>query len=686
MSTDKTKIDLIKIKQDFCGNIFGTAPCTATGEPCFNTFPTCKDQSNFTKSEKVYEFISGDIPSELVRKYNARPFIKSVGELPTEIKENDTVVKVLKDTLLDTFTTDIDTDPYYNQRSAIRGSFWKKWIVRNKNYKGRFIERYEGNELLSKEEFKLKFAGRIENITLNNDGTSIEATDILKKLSEIEYPLKTKYTVKTRVPNYFIAASQEDMLQLTAKENDFCERQDFITFSNWSITAPSLGGHLIGGSYKIRVVAYDDLGRPFANKYDKVSLYNNYTTQYFSFAWGAVQNAEIYKIFILKYREYNSLGIEVEIANPVWVYKNDTQGLTGTITDLTGEQTDPPETAQVIYQLNDDDATDINNWGIFQSPIGIPIDANSDLNNSGYIKLGKEIIKYETKLTNFGGYDILYNVSRMQFDSEADEYPVNSTVFVLFNEAPQNPFTLLKKMHTFAGISQYASSKFTEYEQSWIGINFSCPVIAKEMKLNKIYFDLVNVLDCISWVSENGLIEILKRSERPGSYKTITDKANIIDRSGKRDLNQSSRFTSWYLYWNKWNVEADNEDATAYNYADNLIDLDTENVNNYNDKIEDKQFTIWINLDCAPLDQIQAYVNNLLESRRKRTREAQEIYECDLWKKDSLLETGELFELSTNDIQDIYGNAIQNKLFRVIKKTVKGAKFNIKAVDTSQQL
>ncbi len=94
---------------DYCGNWFGTAPCLATGTPCFNTWKTCKYLSAFDNVGKTYKY--SEVDAGLPFK-GIRPYVKSVKLLPTEIKTNLTVNARVSAVMVDEMDQDIDTDPY----------------------------------------------------------------------------------------------------------------------------------------------------------------------------------------------------------------------------------------------------------------------------------------------------------------------------------------------------------------------------------------------------------------------------------------------------------------------------------------------------------------------------------------------------------------------------------------------
>jgi len=183
----RVPIVLVKIYLDWCENTFGVSPCTATGTPCYNTFFTCKDKTNYSKTTKVYKFTSADAPLPFP---GPRPYVSDIQYLPTEIKDNFTISGRVNIVLADEPDTDIGIDPYVSQRAGVQGTFWKKLIARNPNYRGRKIEIYEGFLGLAENEFEKKFTGKIENIKIQGEKVVIEAIDLLRYLAEIEIPEK----------------------------------------------------------------------------------------------------------------------------------------------------------------------------------------------------------------------------------------------------------------------------------------------------------------------------------------------------------------------------------------------------------------------------------------------------------------------------------------------------------------
>lgn len=663
----RRKIDLLKLKMDYCANTYGVAPCTASGAAnlkCFNTFATCQDTPNFVKTTKDYKFINYDVPVSILNDfYGCYPFIKTFNDLPTEIKEKNTLIKRLKIDLYDDDFNDVNVDKYRSERTSIQGSFWKKFIARNLNYKGRIVEKYEGYEGLTEADFKLVFAGAIENITLNNGVVTIEAVDLLSELGKIDYPLKTSAYLTADLGKEFTANSESAMLALDALKNDYCVRTDFLSITNVTFFQPDGGTIPDGRQYRIAIIAYDAEGRAIGKNEQLFTMVNfvDDSKQSVQISGDNVSGAVNYIYFIK----------DEFLTQWYSGYASSSMGIT--LTSLSGPSGPPPVVADRYFKLNDDDPTNAANW-VYSNKLDITISDASSFNASGYIRLDKEIIYYASKSGN-----TLQNCTRGMFNTDRDFHYANTVVYALLFEAPDNPFTLLKKIFGFINYSAYLDTKFTTYETAWAGINFSLRVVAKDTKLAEIYFDLVDILDCMSWEGEDGKIKILKHSETPASVATLDENANIIGGSQKVDLNEDSRKTRWIQYWNRFDIEKGLKEKEAYSRIIITVDTDLESASNYNDKVEDLRYTAWLNDDSDTEADIITYINNLLSARKARQKSAQPFLECEVELKDGGIVTGDLVDVSTSKLQDEFGENYSGVRFRVIKKEpVDRNKFKLK--------
>ncbi len=190
----RTAVTLVVITLDVCGRTFGTAPCSAVGTPCYNTWQTCRLQSAFLLRSREYRFSSAD--SSLIFRQGERPYLKGMTILPTEIKDSLTVSSRITLDLYDEPDGDVGMDPYLDQRpQPATGTFWKKLLARNPHYQGRRVDIYQGILGPQDNTYRPLFCGTIDRITLGRGTVKIEVVDQLKSLAQIEVPAKVNITL-----------------------------------------------------------------------------------------------------------------------------------------------------------------------------------------------------------------------------------------------------------------------------------------------------------------------------------------------------------------------------------------------------------------------------------------------------------------------------------------------------------
>jgi hypothetical protein len=223
-----TPVDLVKITLDYCSNTFGSGPCTATGSgdaKCYNTYFTCKDRANFTKTTKVYSFVScAPVPFGT----GERPYISKIEPFATEIyltrDENDKIIGTSTGresvTFLDEPDTDVGIDPYYLTRTytpADQGTFWRKLYARNPNLKGRPYARYHGFLGDAEAAFEQRFKGVLDTIKFTIDGSvTLEAVDVFKKLGETKIPAEYDIKVASDITASGLAINLNDATGLAS--------------------------------------------------------------------------------------------------------------------------------------------------------------------------------------------------------------------------------------------------------------------------------------------------------------------------------------------------------------------------------------------------------------------------------------------------------------------------------------
>lgn len=195
-------VQLVEIVQPLCANIFGQAPCTASGTAdlkCYNTRATCQDGANYALGDPLRLFFSRGHVAE--RGIDGAPYIipslVSVSTSPTRINlaganpdaqglGNRALCSI---TLADHQHTDRLVDPYVDGRSwnpldRDRGTFWTRWMVRNRYRQNIIVKVYEGYagqslaEMTVRQYFLQSIAGP------SNGRVTIQAKDVLAKIEE----------------------------------------------------------------------------------------------------------------------------------------------------------------------------------------------------------------------------------------------------------------------------------------------------------------------------------------------------------------------------------------------------------------------------------------------------------------------------------------------------------------------
>jgi len=194
-------IQVVEIQQPFCDNTFGSAPCTATGTAdtkCYNTRATCQDTTNFALGTPLSLFFARGHVADM--GVSGAPYIipslVSVSTSPTKINlaASNPDAQGLGNRALcsisfkDHAHSDRKVDPYVDGRSwnpldADRGSFWTRWLSRNKYRHNIVIKVYEGYEGQALDEMNVR-TFFMDSVTWPDasGNVRIQAKDVLARL------------------------------------------------------------------------------------------------------------------------------------------------------------------------------------------------------------------------------------------------------------------------------------------------------------------------------------------------------------------------------------------------------------------------------------------------------------------------------------------------------------------------
>ncbi|UXO94002.1 putative tail protein [Pseudanabaena phage Pan4] len=198
MTFIREPLQVVEIVEPRCSRTFGTAPCLATGERCYNTDATCKfiTALNLTASA-VTRFVMPAANRVLAAGFQpgtAIPALISVDTAPTVLNVgagNDDLsplgARAVATVAIKDFPyNDVGFDPYLSTRThdpVTRGSFWTKWLARNPFHVGytlRIYDGYFGDDLSA----MIMREYSIEKIDASRSSVRITAKDILRKITD----------------------------------------------------------------------------------------------------------------------------------------------------------------------------------------------------------------------------------------------------------------------------------------------------------------------------------------------------------------------------------------------------------------------------------------------------------------------------------------------------------------------
>jgi hypothetical protein len=200
MTFAREPLQVVELVQPLCALSFGVAPCTATGDKCWNTDATCKDVVNLDLTDEIaIRFVAPAANRALASGFQpstAIPALVSVQTAPTVLNVgagNEDLSPlglraVAQVAIKDFPSNDVGFDPYLSDRAydpVTRGSFWTKWLARNPFHVGYTLRIYDGffGDALSA---MIKREYSIERIDLSRDAVQITAKDILRRVTDTD--------------------------------------------------------------------------------------------------------------------------------------------------------------------------------------------------------------------------------------------------------------------------------------------------------------------------------------------------------------------------------------------------------------------------------------------------------------------------------------------------------------------
>lgn len=132
---------VLEVDRDTCLNSYGVAPCTAAagvGGECYYAYGSCQDKANYARGVVTDRFCSTGMPVPVGE--TIRPYIDNLNSTPTEIVPGKGLAMRGETslTLIDEVCADHLDDRHYATRpAAAAGTFWGRYLARNKHLVGR---------------------------------------------------------------------------------------------------------------------------------------------------------------------------------------------------------------------------------------------------------------------------------------------------------------------------------------------------------------------------------------------------------------------------------------------------------------------------------------------------------------------------------------------------------------------
>jgi hypothetical protein len=300
---------------------------------------------------------------------------------------------------------------------------------------------------------------------------------------------------------------------------------------------------------------------------------------------------------------------------------------------------------------------------------------------TGYIRVDDEIIYYGAIDTTTG---ILSSCLRAQFYTEAAAHNQGDKAQPVKYYAADNPFDTMQQILTDAGVAagDIDTAAFDAEEAFCADLNVEA-VISEPTKASDLYHELVDLLECKTWVSESQQITIARNlpNHPTRTYTALNDDANILADSCQVDLNQKSLITRCSIYWD-WDLIGDIDDIASFNRLTVAVDTDAEGVNEYNETAEKIIKTRWLrHLTTGSTEEEQdSWIGAIAGRKVWQHRGPHPILQLDAELKDSALHTGQYAEITTDELQDVTGADIAAVNFQVVRRERKGDKLTLKCL------
>ena len=225
---------------DQCENTFGTAPCAATGTPCYYSWTTCKDQGHYALGTKSYQFCMNQ--GRLISR--CLPYLKERLEWTSKLSPDEHITRLgeIHLVLLDDLPAVFANADKSVSNTETAGTFWRNLLARNPNFRGREVRLYEGfAELTFPDDYLLRFRGILTDANVKDGQVELVVKDYLKKLDQKVPARQSSGSKLTALYNgaTHLYVSNADQFPKKGSVKIVDENQDeYVSYSGVTITNP----------------------------------------------------------------------------------------------------------------------------------------------------------------------------------------------------------------------------------------------------------------------------------------------------------------------------------------------------------------------------------------------------------------------------------------------------------------
>lgn len=705
----RTPCNLVSISLIHCSLTFGTAPCVATGNQCYQTYNTCKDKSHFgwiQTANLVGEFVDFDrglhpsiVPQlSLEATFEITPhgytgkglkFTKNstaVGAAVVDIYKylvaGSTYTMSCRKkssgvSTLETFTIGFGR-PNVAWTTYINSTISSNWSTISMQFTA------DANSIALLLDYVNASHGIcvMDDVMVTGSYTTYMPSVPVKeyKFTSIDAPLPLRVGERPYVKSVkYLPIEIKDNITVSGRVNiDFYDEpdSDYDLDPNYAARSASYTTNAYGKPYFKKLFArYDNWYNRTVEIYEGFSVATNLSTNNFV------------RKFVGQIKEVSFDGniVKVEAVDVLSGLK-----------DLSYPQECEVELKNTMSAA----ATQVKVKDFGSLPI-----------SGGYLKVEDEIIKYTTvavvqgSMGVWGGSTVvikvgkpskmLRGITRGQFKTTATSHDAKTKAQLCKLIGPANPFDIMQDIlltHASMASSSVDTAAF-EALKTYPGRECKFVTLMTEAEdLETLYEELLQMTECRSWVNENQQITIGRGFLNNSTvvWSEISASANILEGSEDMSLSVEDGLTHGLLYWDK-GVLADQDKSSGFERISMQTDTAMESDFYHGKRVDVEIYDRWLHTSLSyPASQVgessvvaavttvstnlydpanvQVYADGMISRYINWRAPDRKVYNISLELKDATIEVGEQILFNSDLFLDASGQSLTKARCFVSKK------------------